>query len=395
MGLFSRLLGASSRDDRSYLRTWAEKRMRELGRSGDLSVENLFAATMYSLSSFSEEDTSGRACGTKGSGFGHYSGDAALFELGCYMYFRLDLWLYKRKPHCRRDVSPTFATEFVKLFSQALTSRDIPSLFDQRVSQYGRLAQAGADLKQYHHHLSQLILRTRDNQLPRAYDFEGREPLMLNAMDDFLVKTALLAWEEHMLPASLDMLTKYCDMTEQQAHRAGVPPTALADKRPSESRTDEESAVDRPQKGLYDDRQHFRMAREYYQTAKYCDAVLHAKKSIALLRALPYDAEKFVLQRDDLVEMVRVCVRSLCKLGRAEEGLVECDRAIGYFSAFVESIQDLREHGSDLDEQELDKLEELAICQALGLSQFLSEMKKETGAELPPDYDPGFRIQRT
>ena len=142
-------------------------------------------------------------------------------------------------------------------------------------------------------------------------------------------------------------------------------------------------------------RQHFRIARDCYQTGKYRDAILYAKESIALLKSLPYDVDKFMRQRDDLVEMVRVCVGSLRKLDRPQEGLVECDRAIGYFNEFVERIQDLREHGSDLDEEELDKLEELAICQALGLSQFLSAIKKETGAELPPDYDPGFRIQRT
>ena len=176
---------------------------------------------------------------------------------------------------------------------------------------------------------------------------------------------------------------------------ATILPTTSADKGRSGPLTDEEAAVDRLPKGFHSDQRRFGMAKDCYQTGKYCDAVLHTKESIAFLKSLPYNAEKFVHQRDELVEMVEVCVRSLCKLGRVQEGLAECDRAIGYFNAFVEGIQDLREHGSDLDEEELDKLEELAICQALGLSQFLSAIKKETGADLPPDYDPGFRIQRT
>ena len=198
--------------------------------------------------------------------------------------------------------------------------------------------------------------------------------------------------------SELALLNRVSEKLRERAkirNPATILPTTSADKGRSEPLTDEEGAVDRQQKEVHGDEQHFSMARDCYQTGKYPDAILHAKECITLLKSLPYNAEKWVRQRDDLVEMVKVCARSLCKLGRPQEGLVECDRAVGYFNEFVERIQDLREHGSDLDEEELDKLEELAICQALGLSQFLSAIKKETGAELPPDYDPGFRIQRT
>jgi len=219
MGLFSRLFGGPSQDDRSYVRMWAEKRRRELSYSNDLSRENLFAVMMYCLSCFGEKDTAEIVPSEmKELGFDtsdHYSGDASLFELGCYMYVRLDLWLYKHKPDHREAVSTTFVKEFIKLFSQALNSRDILSLFDQRVTQYGKLARTGADLEEYHRHLSQLILRTRDNQLPQSYDFENiKEPLMLGIIDEFGVKTALIAWEEYMLPASLRNIEKYCDLTE-------------------------------------------------------------------------------------------------------------------------------------------------------------------------------------
>jgi hypothetical protein len=104
------------------------------------------------------------------------------------------------------------------LFSQALNSTDIPSLFSQRVTQYGKLVRTGADPEEYHRHLSQLILRTRDNKLPQSYDFESiKEPLELDADDEFWVKTALIAWEENMLPASLRNVEKYCELTESQA----------------------------------------------------------------------------------------------------------------------------------------------------------------------------------
>jgi len=98
MCVFSRLFGGSAQNDRSYVRSWAEKRQRELRYSNDLSIENLFAAVMYGLSSFGKKNMRrSNPSELKGLGFDaseHYSGDAALFELGCYMYFRLNLWLY-------------------------------------------------------------------------------------------------------------------------------------------------------------------------------------------------------------------------------------------------------------------------------------------------------------
>ena len=218
MGVFSRLFGGSAQNDRSYVRSWAEKHKRELRYSNDLSIENLFAAMMYGLSSFGKKDMK-RSTPSKLKGLGidaseHYSGDAALFELGCYMYFRLDLWLHQHKPNRREDISTTFANRFTELFTQALSSRDIPALFDQRMSQYAKLARTGADVETYHFHLDQLILRTKDNQLPGSYNFENGPVMITDFFEDMGVKIALAAWEKGIIPALIKTLEKYCDLTE-------------------------------------------------------------------------------------------------------------------------------------------------------------------------------------
>jgi hypothetical protein len=146
----------------------------------------------------------------------HYSGDAALFELGCYMCFRLDLWLYKHKPHHREHISRTFASGFTKLLTQALNSRDIPALFDQRLSQYAKLLRAGADIKEYHDHLLLLILRTRDNYPPLPYDSKNEPMITLIASEHFGVDIALAAWEENMIPGLVKSIENYCALVEQQ-----------------------------------------------------------------------------------------------------------------------------------------------------------------------------------
>jgi hypothetical protein len=218
MGMFSRLFGGAARDDRSFVRTWAEKRKQEL-RHSNLSVDSLFAVMIYALCFFGEKDKKQSTPPELLSKLGldvseKYSGDAALFELGCYMYFRLDLWLFKNKPDRRENITIIFADNFIRLFTQALNSREIPSLFDQRITEYAKLARTGADFEQYHYHLSQLIFRTRDNQLPAPYDFENESMMITGVFEDMGVKHALIDFEADMLPILVENLKKYCDLTE-------------------------------------------------------------------------------------------------------------------------------------------------------------------------------------
>jgi len=147
------------------------------------------------------------------------------------------------------------------------------------------------------------------------------------------------------------------------------------------------------EKGFDGDKQHPTLAKKYYDTGNYQESLVQAGKALALLRRFSCDAEQSARRGDELVEMVRLRVNSLRRLGRDQEALVECDRGIGYFNEFVERIHELRESAGGPDEQALDKLEELAICRALDLSQVFAAVKRETGAELPHDYDPGFRIE--
>ena len=216
MGIFSRLFGGSRQKDKSYVRAWVEKHKSELCHSNDLSPKNLFVALMYGLSCFGKNDL----VGTIPSDFeelgidvtGQFSSDGALFELGCYMFFHIDLWLFKNEPDRREEISYTFIDEFIELFSQALGSKKIPMLFEERLSGYGELVRTGTDTERYHHHLSQLILLTKNTQLPEAYDFDN-STLMLT-IEDVHVKVDLANWETIILPAMIENLENYCNLTK-------------------------------------------------------------------------------------------------------------------------------------------------------------------------------------
>lgn len=217
MGILPSLFGKDEQDSASYVRAWAKRRGRELRHSYDLTPENLFAATMSVLSTFGMKQPRRKIPrNLKGLGIDateHFGTDAALFEVGCYLYFRLDLWLFRNKPHLREEISTVFVREFDRLFTEALGINTVSKLFAHRVEKYAELVRSGAKINDYHFYLSQLILRTKDGTPPDAYDFD-HEPLNLNAVEDMGVKMELLTWEETMIPILVEGLKKYFEIIE-------------------------------------------------------------------------------------------------------------------------------------------------------------------------------------
>ncbi|HCO93731.1 MAG TPA: hypothetical protein DIU00_07250 [Phycisphaerales bacterium] len=218
MGMFSKLFGGSSRDKHSYVRIWSKNKEREIDQSNDLPMEELlFATSMWILSTFGDENSKD-IVPKEMKGFvldasQHYSGDATLFELGCYLYLQLDLWLFMNRPKRREVIVTDFADKFIELFTHALNIKDIAALFDERLCQYSKLSREGANTENYHYHLLQLIIRTRDNQLPASYDFEKHSLTIRGFTEETGLKFALVSWEKSKIPVLFDTVEKYCDLT--------------------------------------------------------------------------------------------------------------------------------------------------------------------------------------
>lgn len=203
----------------SYVRAWISRRMEEFEKSQEMNLENLFVAWMCSVRSFGEplpleenleSDTVDQVFNQMLKFVDkHYSGDSSLFEVGCYVYFRTDVWLCANWPKYRDEVCGSFRNQFNDLFSRALNLRDVPDLFAERIETYVELAKESKDTERQHFYLSELIKRTKNNMLPKHYHFD-HEPIML---EDFYVETALKirlsAFERGMVPACLKTVASY------------------------------------------------------------------------------------------------------------------------------------------------------------------------------------------
>jgi len=224
MNIFSKFFGDKEKQQ-SYVRNWAYKKQEELKYSNDITPENLFAGMMYGLVTFAKDDPRRKKIPEfEKVGLDicrHFGGDASLFEVGCYLYFRIDMWLFLNKPNLRKLISTTFIREFNNLFSYALKLKNIPDILAERVDKYGELARNKEDIQQYYFFLSQLIARTKDNTEPKHYNF-GKEPLNLQFFEDTFIKMELISWEKAMMPALIKSLEKYCTLMEKTVEKRNI-----------------------------------------------------------------------------------------------------------------------------------------------------------------------------
>jgi hypothetical protein len=208
VSLLSRLFGGSHTKYDSFIVQWAERKKEELRCSNQITPENMFAGFIYGLSSFSKsiEQFKSRKDIESSVPFSlaGFANDSALFELGCYHYFQVDMWLFAHCPDLRQWVSQIFIREFICLFTQALQITNVEELFRQRVEKYGEIARRGGNTEEYHRCLSQLILRTKDNQRPKPCDLDNESFQLV--FEDMLLKMAIANWETGMVPAMIESM---------------------------------------------------------------------------------------------------------------------------------------------------------------------------------------------
>lgn len=203
--------------DSSYIRRWIKTEVEEKKYSNEVSPKNLFIGIIFMLALFGKDDPNKSLAPLEEYYEGHYKGDASLFEWGCYVYILIDYWLFLHKPHLREVICKTFVSEFNTLFTEALKINNIPGLFTNRVNIYSELIKRKADLnlQQCLNYLSELIYRTKNNTLPKIYNFDN-EPINLHVLDMLPVEIMVLCWNKSMiLEGIIKSLKEYCNLLER------------------------------------------------------------------------------------------------------------------------------------------------------------------------------------
>jgi hypothetical protein len=218
MGILPGLFRKGQPKPDSLILVWAEQRMRETQYENEITPENMFAGLIYALATFVRpEPRPGQRKEKEEWDLYHsfeteFANDSTLFELGCYMYFRVDFWLFRNRRDLHGQISPVFFDEFINLFTEVLGIPNIDDLLAERLDGYIGLTGRGNEIQTYHDHLYELILRTKGNRKPGHYCTSSEHGTFVGALQEFALRAKLRTWEDIMLPTILGSMEKATDM---------------------------------------------------------------------------------------------------------------------------------------------------------------------------------------
>lgn len=218
MGILSGFFGKPQPKSHSLVFEWAEERRKDLQYEDDMTPKNMFAGLIYALATFVRPQPEPRQRKEKEewnlyhSFETEFANDSTLFELGCYMYFRVDFWLFRNRRDLYGQISPVFFDEFINLFTEVLGIPNIDDLLAERLDGYIGLTGHGNEIQTYHDYLYELILRTKGNRKPEHYGTNSERGTFVGALQEFALRAKLTTWEDVMLPTIIGSVEKATDM---------------------------------------------------------------------------------------------------------------------------------------------------------------------------------------
>jgi len=145
-----------------------------------------------------------------------YSGDTTLFELGCYLYFLVDLWHVRNgKKEYQNEVVSYLMDEFIKTFSIILDPQYANMILQNRLDVYSKFANKDSFIEDALFYLEELILRTGDNEAPAQVDINNFGALTLGAWTTRPVRIAIQQFLVHFTPLMSDRLKTFYESIEE------------------------------------------------------------------------------------------------------------------------------------------------------------------------------------
>lgn len=199
------------RKNKSYIRKkWAAKQARKNKRIGYVPpMRRMFQEIIIAITYFAEHRNASKNTDMDKvykEISNRLQGDSSLFEVSCYVYYKIGVWLLRTNPkNLKQDVFlEGLANNFIDLFKVALPKSNINTLFFERVQGYTK----AVEKDKCHFCLIELLKRTANNIPPTEYKF-GEEPIMLSDIfEELALKMYVGAFEVGMLPVIIKSVAK-------------------------------------------------------------------------------------------------------------------------------------------------------------------------------------------
>lgn len=149
-----------------------------------------------------------------------FDGDMPIFEIGCYTYFRLDLWFFMNEiPNKLRETIMLYiSSAFIDLFQKEISLNNAGNLFDNRQEIYSSMLKQGEELpiESFHLYLVQFILKTKNNKHPELIDTKNF-PIDLDFTNTMSIKMNVFSYEKHMIPSILQSVQNTLSVAAKHA----------------------------------------------------------------------------------------------------------------------------------------------------------------------------------
>lgn len=131
--------------------------------------------------------------------------DSVLFELTCFLFFRIDFWLYANKADIRERTAVTMRELILDVCSEAfkMPKRKIAEIFIERQAIYSELIREGRTIASFFAEIEEMITRVSKGALPSNYS--RRSPLTPALIDNINAKILIRIVEEKYMPIALKM----------------------------------------------------------------------------------------------------------------------------------------------------------------------------------------------
>jgi len=145
----------------------------------------------------------------------HYLGDATIFEIACYTYYRLEEWLNKNQPAFTVAITIPVSKLIVEKFytSLYLEQEQVNRVFQEQLAAYKTMAGAGKNIVEIQLALEEQIMMTKDDKFNNKQLSVERSSLVL---DSQYIKRSLDEYEEVMGTTVIASVKEYCSQNAKQ-----------------------------------------------------------------------------------------------------------------------------------------------------------------------------------
>lgn len=199
------------------LKKWVEKREKELSKNDEFRLEYFWVIVLRVATNFgniSKDNNESKDL----PNMEYLKSDVVVFEIACYLLYKIDFWLFMNKPELQKSISFGIQKYNAELFSSIfdMKLKEIGNIINERLDLFGRLVKEKREknhIENYLFYLEQLILEAKKNDKPKSHgEFENWEFLNLNFLENTFIRIQVSNFEKYIVPSVFKSLNNLCAM---------------------------------------------------------------------------------------------------------------------------------------------------------------------------------------